>query len=282
MSADTATPQTVFVSAHINLTGGRGRLLGGTGAASTASGELQSPHDDLVLWHVIEQVAVEKQLLERSIVPAENGQSVSYRYTVAGGAGGLFPIDEAGHFEAELIAAFAPPSFLTEVGQVQIISTAVPQDSRKGAPAKLALRKSYSSAQLEGRLIRLPDIDNSPIWHVENGIKRPIASPTAGRLRFGESWRRLIQPLATATDAALVPDGPALTIAEAGEGKLVYSWPAPEVYLIQGQQKRRIDDPEPIIARFGDHWRIKLIHLAPQELAMIPEGEPITTMSKGD
>lgn len=273
----TPTAQTIFVSAQIDLTGARGGLLGGRGAARTASGELRSPDASLVLWRVIERVSVEKQLQERSILPAEDGQSVTYRYTVTGGGGGLFPLDEAGHFEAELVAAFAPPSFLTEVGQVEIISTSVPQDGLKGSAAEVRRGKSFSSAQLEGRLIRLPDNDDSPIWFVERGVRRVLESPTAGRLRFGEGWRRLVQPLASAQDAALVPEGPPLTVAEAGGGRLVYSWPAPETYLIQGQHKRRIDDPAPITARFGDHWRIKLIHLAPQELARIPDGEPITT-----
>lgn len=273
---DTAAPtQTVFVTAQIDLTGGRGGLLGGRGPSRTASGELRSPHPSLVLWRVIERVSVEKQLEQREITPAVDGQSVSYRYTVTGGGGGLFPIDEAGHFEAELVAAFAPPSFLTEVGQVEIISTSVPQDSAQGTTADIRRGKSFSAAQLEGRLIRLPDDDESPIWHVEQGAKRLLASPACGRMRFGEGWRRLIQPLASAQDAARVPDGPPLTLAEAAEGKLVYSWPAPETYWVQNGQKRRIDNPEPITERFGDHWRIKLIHLAPQELDTIPDGEPL-------
>jgi hypothetical protein len=274
---ETAAPtQTVFVTAHIDLTGNRGGLLGGRGVARVASGELRSPHPSLVLWRVIERVSVEKQLLEREIQPAEDGQSVFYRYAVSGGGGGLFPIDEAGHFEAELVAAFAPPSFLTEVGQVEIISTSVPQDVPKGSAANVRRGKTFSSAQLEGRLIRLPDDADSTIWFVEQGVKRPLESPTCGRMRFGEGWRRLIQPLTSAQDAVHVPDGPLLTLAEASEGRLVYSWPKPETYLVQGQYKRRIDDPAPIAERFGDHWRVKLIHLAPQELALIPDGASVS------
>ncbi len=277
---DGAAPtQTVFVSAHIDLVGGRGGLLGGRGASRTASGDLRSPHADLVLWRVIERVSVEKQLEQREIRPAEDGQSVAFRYTVTGGGGGLFPIDEAGHFEAELTAAFAPPSFLTEVGQVEIVSTSVTADGPQDGHANVRRGRTFSSAQLEGRLIRLPDDDASPTWYVENGAKRLLVSPACGRMRFGEGWRRLVQPLTSAQDAASVPDGPPLTLAEAAEGRLVYCWPAPETYLVQGRQKRRITDPETITDRYGDHWRIKLVHLRPQEIASNPEGPPITTPS---
>nr|MDQ2688177.1 hypothetical protein [Armatimonadota bacterium] len=63
-----------------------------------------------------------------------------------------------------------------------------------------------------------------------------------------------------------VPDGPPLTLAEAAEGKLVYSWPAPETYWVQNAHKRRIHDPTSVTARFGNHWRIKLIHLRRADL----------------
>ena len=76
MNSDAATPQTVFVTAHVNVTGGRGPLLGGRGPARTASGQLQAPHPGLVLWRVIERVTVEKQLTERALTPADDGQSV--------------------------------------------------------------------------------------------------------------------------------------------------------------------------------------------------------------
>ena len=267
-----AHPQAVFVTATIDLTGGRGGLLGGLGPSKTASGELPAPAPGLVLWRVIERVAVEKQLEERRITPAEDGQSVAYSYTVKGGGGGLFPIDEAGHFEAELVAVFAPPSFLTEVGQVEIISTSVPSESARGTAAPVRRTASASPAQLEGRLIRLPIEDDRRVWFVENGIKRLLASPTCGRLRFGDGWQRLIQPLPSVEDAGIVPDGPPLTVAEAAEGKLVYSWPQPETYWVQGGKKRRIKDEEAVKERFGDHWRIKLIHLRPADLAEIPDG----------
>ncbi len=270
-----ASPQTVFVTAHVNVTGGRGPLLGGRGTARTATGVLQAPHPGLVLWRVIERVTVEKQLTERALTPARDGQSLSYRYTVAGGGGGLFPIDEAGQFEAELVAAFAPPSFLTEVGQVEIISTSVPINHAKGSPADVRRGQTFSPAQLEGRLIRRPDDDASPIWFVEHGVKRALASPTCGRLRFGDGWRRLIQPLASPSDALQVPDGPPLTLAECADGKLIYSWPAPETFWVQDARKRLITDTAPVVARFGDHWRVKLIHLRRPELDAIPNGDPI-------
>lgn len=270
------TAQTVFVTAHIDVTGGRGGLLGRTGQARTASGELRAPGPDLVLWRVIERVKVEKGLKARSLTPVADGQSISYSYTVTGGGGGLFPIDEAGHFEAEIVAAFAPPSFLTEVGRVEIVSTsAPPEDGTRGLP-DVRRDQSFSLAQLEGRLIRLPDVEDSPFWFVERGVKRLLASPTVGRLRFGDGWQRLVQPLASVTDAAQVPDGPPLTLAEAAEGKLIYSWPAQETYWVQSAHKRQIDDPAPVIARFGDHWRIKLIHLRRADLDDIPDGQPMT------
>lgn len=272
----TPTAQTVFVTAHVSLSGARGGLLGGRGASRTASGELHAPHPDLVLWRVIERVTVEKGLESRSLTPAPDGQSLSYAYAVAGGGGGLFPLDEPGRFEAEIVAAFAPPSYLPEVGQVEIVSTSAPPEGSDACHGDVRRGQSFSPAQLEGRLIRLPDMDDSPIWFVEHGVKRPLASPACGRLRFGEGWQRLIQPLTSAEDAIEVPDGPPLTVAEAAEARLVYSWPAPEAYWVQGHQKRRIDDPSPVAARFGEHWRVKLVHLRRQDLDAIPEGQPLT------
>jgi len=266
-----AHPQAVFVTATIHLTGGRGGLLGGMGPPKTASGELPAPAPGLVLWRVIERVAVEKQLQSREIRPSDDGQSVSYSYTVKGGGGGLFPIDEAGHFEAELVAVYAPPSFLREVGQVEIISTSVPPEDARGMPAPVRRTASPSPAQLEGRLIRVPVDEDRRVWFVESGVKRLLTSPTCGRLRFGDGWQRLVQPLPTAEDGGIVPDGPPLTLAEAAEGKLVYSWPQPETYWVQGGKKRRIEDDAAIKERCGEHWRIKLIHLRPADLAEIPE-----------
>jgi hypothetical protein len=270
-----AHPQAVFVTATISLTGGRGGLLGGRGLSQTASGDLPAPAPGLVLWRVIERVAVEKQLQSREILPASDGQNVSYSYTVKGGGGGLFPMDEAGHFEAELVAVYAPPSFLTEVGQVEIISTSVPSEDARGTPAAVRRTASPSPAQLEGRLIRVPMEDDRRVWFVENGVKRLLASPTCGRLRFGDGWQRLVQPLPSPEDIGIVPHGPPLTLAEAAEGKLVYSWPQPETYWVQGGKKRRIDDDAAVRERFGEHWRIKLIHLRPADLAEIPDGEPL-------
>jgi len=270
------TAQTVFVTAHVDVVGGKGGLLGGRGTVRTASGDLRAPGPGLVLWRVIERVKVEKGLAARALTPADDGQSVSYAYTVTGGGGGLFPIDEAGHFEAEIVAAFAPPSFLTEVGRVEIVSTSAPPDDATGGSPDVRRGRTFSAAQLEGRLIRLPDVEDSPLWFVERGVKRPLASPTVGRLRFGDGWQRLVQPLTSIADAAHVPDGSPLTLAEAAEGKLIYSWPAPETYWVQNAHKRRIDDPAPVIARFGDHWRIKLIHLRRPDLEAIPDGGPIT------
>jgi len=263
-------PQAVFVTAQIDLSGNRGGLLGGKGASKTASGELPAPELGLVLWRVIERVAVEKQLESRQITPAADGQSVAYSYTVTGGGGGLFPIDEPGHFVAELVAVYAPPSFLTEVGKVEIVSTSVPKEEAQGTPAPVRRTSAPSTAQLEGRLIRLPEEDDRRIWFVENGHKRLLASPTCGRLRFGDGWQRLIQPLPSSADLNIVPDGSLLTLAEAAEGKLVYSWPQPETYWVQEGHKRLIENDTAVRERFGDHWRIKLIHLRPADLEEIP------------
>ena len=270
-----AHPQAVFVSATIDLTGKRGGLLGGRGPSQTASGTLPAPATGLVLWRVLERVAVEKQLEARRITPAEDGQSLSYSYTVKGGGGGLFPIDEAGHFEAELVAVYAPPSFLTEVGRVEIVSTSVPSEEARGTAVPVRKSASASPAQLEGRLIRLPSEDDPRIWFVEGGVKRLLAFPTCGRLRFGDGWQRLIQPLPSPDDLGIVPDGPPLTLAEAAEGKLVYSWPQPQTYWVRGGYKRRIEDEAAVKERFGERWRIKLIHLRPADLADIPDGEPL-------
>ncbi len=272
---DVPTAQTVFVTARVDVSGGRGGLLGKPGQARTASGDLHAPGQGLVLWRVIERVQVEKRLEARALTPADDGQSVSYAYTVTGGGAGLFSTVEPGHFEAEIVAAFAPPSFLSEVGRVEIVSTSAPPEDAPGGPSDLRRGQTFSAAQLEGRLIRLPDVDDSPLWFVERGVKRPLASPTVGRLRFGDGWQRLIQPLSSIADAAQVPDGPPLTLAEAAEGKLIYSWPAPEAFWVQNAHKRRIDDTEAVVARFGDHWRIKLIHLRRPDLDAIPDGEPL-------
>jgi hypothetical protein len=184
-------------------------------------------------------------------------------------------VDEPGRFEAELVAVYAPPSFLTEVGRVEIVSTSVPPDEGRGAAAPVRRTQAPSPAQLEGRLIRPPDEADRRLWFVEGGVKRPLASPTVGRLRFGDGWQRLVQPLPAAEDAGIVPDGPPLTLAEAAEGKLVYSWPRPETYWVRGGHRRRIDDDAAVRERFGDHWRIRLIHLRRADLAEIPEGEAI-------
>lgn len=270
-----ASPQAVFATAHIDLTGARGSIFGGVGKAQTASGELRALSAGLVLWRIIERVEIEKQLESRQITPADDGQSVSYSYTVKGGGGGLFPIDEAGHFKAELVAVFAPPSFLPEVGSVEIISTSVPADAPKGVKAALSRAHAPSAAQLEGRLIRLPDDDNSPVWFVERGVRRALASPTVGRLRFGDGWQRLVQPLPSAADVSLVPEGLPLSVAEAAEGKLISSWPDPSAFLVENGRKRRIDDDASIVERFGERWRIKLFHLRREELDAIADGEAI-------
>ena len=227
------------------------------------------------MWRVLERVAVEKQLESREITPAADGQNVHYAYTVKGGGGGLFPIDEAGQFEAELVAVYAPPSFLTEVGQVEIVSTSVPTESARGTAAPVRRTATASPAQLEGRLIRLPSEDDGRVWYVESGIRRELTSPMAGRLRFGDGWQRLIQPLPSVADLGILPEGSPLTLAEAAEGKLVYSWPQLETYWVQSGKKRRIEDDAAIKERFGTHWRIKLVHLRPADLAEIPDGEPI-------
>ena len=273
-----AHPQAVFVSAQIVLSGRRGGLLGGRGPSQTASGELPAPGPGLVLWRVLERVAVEKQLESREITPAADGQNVRYSYTVKGGGGGLFPIDEAGQFEAELVAVYAPPSFLTEVGQVEIVSTSVPAESARGTAAPVRRTATASPAQLEGRLIRLPSEDDGRVWYVEKGIRRELISPMAGRLRFGDGWQRLIQPLPSVADLGILPEGSPLTLAEAAEGKLVYSWPHPETYLVQAGRKRLIIDDAAVKERFGTHWRIQLVHLRPADLAEIPDGEPISSV----
>jgi len=78
--------------------------------------------------------------------------------------------------------------------------------------------------------------------------------------------------LPAAQDTDIVPDGPPLTLAEAAEGKLVYSWPQPETYWVQGGKRYEVKDDAAVRKRFGEHWRIKLIHLRPADLAEIPEG----------
>jgi hypothetical protein len=272
-----AHPQAVFVTAQIDLTGGRGGFLGGRGRSQTASGALPVPGPGLVLWRVIERVSVEKQLEAREISPAADGQSLAYSYTVKGGGGGPFPLDEPGRFEAEVVAVYAPPSFLTDVGAVEIVSTAAPPEGG-GRPADVRRTHAPSRAQLEGRLIRLPsgdgEEDDRRVWFVERGAKRLLASPACGLLRFGDGWQRLVQPLPTAADLSIVPDGPPLSVAEAAEGRLVYSWPLPEAYWVQGGFKHLIDDDHAVKERFGDRWRIGLVHLRPADLAAIPDAAP--------
>lgn len=275
--------QAVFVTARIDLTGGRGGLLGGRGRPQTASGSLPAPGPGLVLWRVIERVSVEKQVQARSLLPAADGQSLAYSYTVKGGGGGPFPLDEPGRFEAELVAVYAPPSFLSEVGAVEIVSTSAPPASG-GRPSDVRRAHTPFRAQLEGRLIRLPrgdseedgsEEDDRRVWFVERGAKRLLGSPACGLLRFGDGWQRLVQPLPARSDLDAVPDGPPLSIAEAAEGRLIYSWPRPEAYWVQGGRKRKIEGDTAVRERFGDRWRIKLIHLRPADLTEIPNGKPL-------
>ncbi len=269
--------QAVFVTARIDLTGGRGGFLGGRGGSQTASGALPAPGPGLVLWRVIERISVEKRLEAREISPAADGQRLAYSYTVKGGGGGLFPLDEPGRFEAELVAVFAPPSFLTSVGQVEIVSTEAPPESG-GRPADVRRMHAPSRAQLEGRLIRLPSgsgtEDDRRVWFVERGVRRLLASPACGLLRFGDGWQRLVQPLPTAADLSTVPDGPPLSVVEAAEGRLVYSWPLPEAYWVQGGFKHLIGDGHAVKERYGERWRIGLVHLRPADLAAIPDAAP--------
>jgi len=147
-----------------------------------------------------------------------------------------------------------------------------------GVPAPVRRTATASPAQLEGRLIRLPSEDDGRVWYVESGIRRELTSPMAGRLRFGDGWQRLIQPLPSAGDLGILPEGSPLTLAEAAEGKLVYSWPHPETYLVQAGRKRLIIDDAAVKERFGPHWRIQLVHLRPADLAEIPDGDPISSV----
>jgi len=272
-----AHPQAVFVTAQIDLTGGRGGFLGGRGRSQTASGALPAPGSGLVLWRVIERVSVEKQLEAREILPAADGQSLAYSYTVKGGGGGPFPLDEPGRFEAELVAVYAPPSFLTEVGKVEIVSTSAPAESG-GRPSDVRRAHAPSRAQIEGRLIRLPPGDageeDRRVWFVERGAKRLLAAPVCGLLRFGDGWQRLVQPLPALSNLDTVPDGPPLSVAEAAEGKLVYSWPKPETYWVRDGFKHLIEDDQSFKGRHGERRRIKLIHLRPADLAAIPDAAP--------
>ena len=152
----------------------------------------------------------------------------------------------------------------------------MPPESELGTgPASVRRTSAPSPAQLEGRLIRLPGEDSVRVWFVENGRKRLLASPAAGKLRFGDGWQRLIQPLPSVEAAHSVPDGPPLSLAEAAENKLIYSWPQPDTYWVQDGAKRRIDDDTQIKVRFGDRWRIQLVHLRPAELAEVPDGQPL-------
>ena len=44
------------------------------------------------------------------------------------------------------------------------------------------------------------------------------------------------------------------------------------VWFVEGGLKRLLDSPTCGRLRFGEHWRIKLIHLRPADLAAIPDG----------
>jgi len=268
--------QAVFVTAQLDITGRRGSLLGEIGAPEIVSGSLSSPGDDLVLWRVIERAEVEKRLLERIIDPAVDGLSVRYKYVVSVGDGGLFPIEEPGHFKAELFAAFAHPSFLNEVGRVEIITSTVDSNAERGTRAPVNKRNVASLAQLEGRLVRRPLMDRSQIWYVEHGKKRLLESPTCGTLRFGDSWFRLIQSLPSDADADTIDDGETLTLGESAEGRILGAWPAPDFYVVQHGKNRKIINEDVVSAKYGKHWRIKVYHIRQDELAAIPDGGPIT------
>jgi hypothetical protein len=262
-----------FVAVRIDLTGSRGKIFGGAAGPTTERGVLRAPREGVVLWRVIERAEVEKRMVSREIVPADDGLSVSYAYTVAGGDGGLMPIEEPGQFVCELVAAFAPPSFIPEVGKVEIITA----DAASG-PSATQFRAVASPAQLEGRLIRLPrDIkDVATVWYVESGARRVLQTPTCGLLRFGDGWQRLVQPLPGVADLNLVPDGSTLTLAECAEGKIVASWPDTRTYIVDKGRRREILSDISLIERYGPHWRVKIVDLRPSELDLIVLGEPLT------
>ncbi len=258
-----------FVSTHIDLAGNRGKLFGGKGAPKTEAGTLSAPKPGHVLWRVIVRPEVVKKLIGREIGPAEDGQSVAYSFTVDGGDGGLMPIEEPGVFKAEIVAAFAPVSFLPVVGKVEIIFA----DSADQARGNSSRQTIASPAQLEGRLIRLPaevEASTSPaIWFVEHGVKRLLESPTCARMRFGEGWQRLVQRLPSMDYLNIVSDGPPLTLAECAEGKIITSWPNPEFYVVEHGKRTVIDAEADPDTRFGAHWRIRAVDLRPAEMELI-------------
>ena len=110
----------------------------------------------------------------------------------------------------------------------------------------------------------------SGLWKAASSacwLLRPVA--VCALATAGSGW---FSPCPLREDLNIVPDGPPLTLAEAAEGKLVYSWPRPETYWVQDGKKRLIEDDAAVKERFGDHWRIKLIHLRLADLAEIPDG----------
>ncbi len=213
-----AHPQAVFVTAQIDLTGGRGGLLGGRGPVQNRFRRTARARAG--------PGAVARHRARRrgkaagssgEITPADDGQNVSYSYTVKGGGGGLFPIDEAGHFEAELVAVYAPPSFLTEVGQVEIVSTSVPSEGARGTAAPVR-RTASAFPRAAGRPLDPPARSKTTgaSGLSKSGVKRLLASPTCGRLRFGDGWQRLVQPLPSRRRLGHRPRRPA---ADTGRGR---------------------------------------------------------------
>jgi len=228
----------------------------------------------------MERVEIERDVTVRTISPADDCLSVAYKFEVNGGEGGLFPIDEPGEYKADLIAVFAPPSYLPSVGAVEILTTDsnchVDTDGPR-KPPKFSRSSSAMPHQLEGRLFRYEDDPDDVIYFGENGAKRPLASPTCGKLRFGDGWRHLIQSVAPDRKPGEIPDGPVLTVAETAEGKRITCWPDPPTYLVRNGQKRPIEDSDAMVPAYGPHWRTKLVYLRRDEIDSIPNGLPILT-----
>jgi len=226
----------------------------------------------------MERVDIERNVTERTISPADDCRSVSYEFHVGGGEGGLFPIDEPGEYKADLIAVFAPPSYLPTIGSVEVLTTNSNCHVDKDTPRKPPIFSKKSSStphQMEGRLFRYDDDLDETVYFGENGTKRPLATSTCGKLRFGDGWQRLIQSAAPDQKPEDIPTGRPLTVAEAAEGKRISCWPDPETYFVQHGLKRKIEDPDALVPAFGPHWRTKLVYLRRDDIDSIPDGQPI-------
>jgi hypothetical protein len=119
----------------------------------------------------------------------------------------------------------------------------------------------------DGSLINVP---GGPVWVVSEGKRLGFASAEIFE-RLSYSWSR-VKPV-TDAELRLHPEGPPITQVSATHpnGSLVKAG-GPEVYLVEGGQKRLIPSPGIFSSRFDE---ADIISVTDAELAAYPSGEKV-------